>query len=698
MAHTDQNLDENELFESALSLSNPDIALAKIAEDEEKDDNGLTGPERAKIIKAAQKCSKDAESYWSDQYDEMLTDWEFYDGTQEKQWTEKMLSKRKGRPVRTINQLPKFVARVVAETKKNPPSIKLSPRETGDRLKAQIGSGIIRFIEDCSGAKYCYTNALEAATIGGLGFFRVSFNQDGKILIKKIKDVFDWYMDPDSVEGDGSDAQYYIHHSKKKNGKKSVDCYEYWWAEGEPDDNDRKVYWAIIEGAEVLEYGEFPSRIIPIFPVMGSDLQYKGERTVKGIIRDLRDPQASYNFMKSVDEETLAMTPKPFIMMEEGTIAGLESDYRRAGINVVEYKSVNSRNMAAAPPNLAPLQTSASAITANAVAGAMQDMREVSGIYDSALGAPSQELSGKAILAKQGAADAGQFQFTESLQKTLAQAGKCIMQMIMPVMGEQRTIRTLGEDGVMAMVDLGTPQVDPVTGQPVELDLDFSDMDISVTSGPAYATRREAASQTFQDIIKALPETGSVLADLAVSNLDAPGAEEGARRLKLMLPPQLQEQKPGQQIPADQLQQQLMTIQQQNQQLQQQLMQQQQANQMLLMKVQKNTQDFLTGKQMDNSTKITIAQMQIAAGQQEQVTNIIHENELQQNELMADALKENAKLQTEVQKPVPQPVPNSVTVNNTRVEAPPAAQPYSPLTPWDLKAPLPGNDLSEYLG
>lgn len=697
MAYTDQNIDENDLFSESFVASNPDLALAQLEKDEEKDDNGLTGGERAKIIKDAQKAARDAKAYWSDQYDEMLTDWEFYDGTDNKQWTQKMLDKRRGRPIRTINQLPKFVARVVAETKKNPPAIKLSPRESGDRLKAQIGSGLIRFIEDSCGAKYTYTNALESAVIGGFGFIRVSFNANGKILIKKVKDVFNWYIDPDSEEGDGSDAQYFVRTYKKKNGKKQVDCFEYWWAEGDPDDNERKVFWAIIEGNDVCEYGEFPSRIIPVFPVMGTDLQYDGERTVKGLVRDMRDPQASYNFMKSVDEETLAMTPKPFALMEEGTIAGLEGDYRRAGINVVEYKTTNSRNLAAAPPNLAPLQTGASAITANAVSGAMQDMREVSGIYDSALGAPTSELSGKAILAKQGAADAGQFQFTENLQKTLAQVGRCLMQMIKPIMGDNTSIRILGEDGVMSMVDLGVPQVDPTTGQPVELDLDFSDMDISITSGPAYATRREAASQTFQDIIKALPETGSVLADLAVGNLDAPGAEEGARRLKLMLPPQLQEQKPGDQMPADQLQAQLAQMQQQTQMLQQQLVQQQQANQMLLMKVQKNTQDFLTGKQMDNQTKITIAQMQINAGQQSQVADIVHESEMQQNDLMAEAMKENAKLTAELQKPIAPPVPNTVTINNTKLE-PAKPDPYSPLAPWQLQATLPGNEFGGILG
>lgn len=690
-----QDLDAQ--FEEALTMSNPDLAFDKMEDDEEKDENGLTGSERAKIIKEAQRRYQEAEAYWSDQYEEMFTDWEFFDGTQDRQWSERMLNKRKGKPVRTINQLPKFVARIVAETRKTPPSIKLNPRESGDKLKAQIGSGLIRYIEDVSGAKFVYSQALQHATIGGFGWFRATFTEAGRILIKGVKDPFMWLMDPNAEEADGSDSSYFIRKYSKNTGeRKKKACYEYWWADGEQDDNDRKVYWAIIEGGVVVEYGEFPSRIIPIFPVIPKDLSYRGERTVKGLVRDLRDPQANYNFNKSSQEETMAMTPKPFVMAEVGTIpAELYPDWRRAGINLVEYQAKNASNTQAIPPNLAPLSSGALQYVDSAVNSSMQDMREVSGIYDSALGAPTQELSGKAILAKAQSADNGQFEYTEALQRSMAQLGKCLLHMIKPVMGDAGSIRILGEDGVMSMIDLGVPQIDPITGKPVEIDLDFSEMDLSVSSGLAYATRREAASQTFQDIIKALPETGIVLADLAVGNIDAAGAEEGARRLKALFEsqyPQMKEMKVGEQMPADQLQQQLMVGQQQIQTLTQQLQQLQQENQMLAMKVQKNTQDYLTGKVIDANNRVVLKNMDIQAGNQEQIIDIMHENEMQQNELVADAVKASAQIQAEASKPIPQAVPNSVSI--TTIEAP-KPEPVQPLEPWTLKAPLPFNVMGQ---
>ena len=119
-----------------------------------------------------------------------------------------------------------------------------------------------------------------------------------------MKDPFTWFIDPDSEEADGSDAKYVVSHSRKKDGKKIVECYEYWWKE------EGKVFWAIIEGNEVLEFGEFPSEYIPIVPVYGIDVQYRDNRTVKGIIRDLRDPQSSYNYMKSQEMETIAIRLK----------------------------------------------------------------------------------------------------------------------------------------------------------------------------------------------------------------------------------------------------------------------------------------------------------------------------------------------------------------------------------------------------
>lgn len=668
--------------------------------DEVDEETGLTGSEKVKIIKKAQKCARMAHGYWDEKYEEIEKDWDFYDGTDSKQWSQEALAKRKNRPTMTFNQLPKFVSKVTAESKKNPPAIKLSPRENGDRLKADIGMGLVRYIEDSCGAKYAYTHALQCATIGGIGWVKVTYDEK-RIIIKKVKDAFSWFIDPDSEEADGSDAKFMISHARKKDGKKIVECYEYWWKE------DDKVYWSIIEGNEVLEYGEFPSKYLPIVPVYGMDIQYRDNRTVKGIIRDLRDPQASYNYMKSQEMETVAMAPKPFVATPEGQIdASRIKDYHRLGINVLEYKVVDNANHDIAAPNFSTAQPNIQWMQ-QITAGAQNDMREVSGIYDTALGSDTKVMSGAAIIAKSSNAEAGQYNFTENLQASIQQVGKIVISLIKPIMGELGIIRILGEDGQQTIIDLQAPQVDPVTGQPVMIDLDFDEMDISVSSAPAYATRREAGAQAIQDIMQAIPDKAGILADIAVGNLDVPGATEAAKRLKLTLPPEMQQSDAGMipQAMADQIMQvSEQTIQQQQNVINQLRTELARANaliesQAITAQVEANTtlsQEAMrqagndNRKQMELAAKANSDDKKIISDSQKQNQQIIAEAQKQNQQLMAKAVGERQKYEMEItkqtianQKPES---PNSVTISNTEVNSTP-----KPDYALEVVNPLPGN-------
>ena len=669
--------------------------------DELDDEVGLTGSEKSKIIAKAQKCARMAHSYWDEKYNEIEKDWDFYDGTDNKQWSEEALIKRgKKLPTLTFNQIPKFVSKVTSESKKAPPSIKLAPRENSDRLKADIGMGLVRYIEDSCGAKYAYTHALQCAAIGGIGWLKVTYDEN-RIYIKKVKDAFSWFIDPDSEESDGSDAKYMISHSRKKDGKKLVDCYEYWWKE------DDKVFWSIIEGNELLEYGEFPSKYLPIIPVYGMDIQYRDNRTIKGIVRDLRDPQSSYNYMKSKEMESVSMTPKPFVAVAEGMIdAERIKDYHRLGINVLEYKTTDANNNATQTPNFSTAQPNIQWMQ-QVTTGAQNDLREVSGIYDTALGANTKVMSGTAIVAQTSNAEAGQYNFTENLQSSIQQTGKVVISLIKPIMGEQGMIRILGEDGQQSIIDLQIPQVDPITGQPVMIDLDFDEMDISVSSAPAYATRRDAGAQAIQDIMQAIPDKAGILADIAVSNLDVPGAQEAAKRLKMTLPPEMQQTDAGMipQAMADQIMQ-----------VSEQTIQQQQnvINQLRTELARMNAlieTDSVTA-QMDANTKLTQEAMRqagndrrkemelaakansddkkIVSDAQKQNNQLIADAQKQNQQLMANAVKDNQKYEMELTKQAvanqKQDMPNSLTISNTEVNTQP-----KPDYGMKIVTPLPGN-------
>ncbi len=104
--------------------------------------------------------------------------------------------------------------------------------------------------------------------------------------------------------------------------------------------------------------------------------------------------------------------------------------------------------------------------------------------------------------------------------------------------------------------------------------LNVGTYDLSVSVGPSYNTKRVEAVDAMTQVMQGNPQVMQVAGDIFFRNMDWHGAEEIADRMKLMLPPQLQQQ--DDQVPP-QIQQAMMQVQQAQQELQQ---QQQQMGQM----------------------------------------------------------------------------------------------------------------------
>lgn len=661
---------------------------------------GLSYERKKEIEKKVSEDQSRTLTYWSPKYTAMGTDWDFYDGDNNKQWAQEALDARKGRPTLTINHCPKFVKSVVGESKKNPPAIKINPRSSEDKLKADIGSGIVRYIEDCSGASVVYNYALKCAAIGGLGWWRILVDKKAKnpakrVRIKRIKDAFEWYMDPDAEEPDGSDSMFFFNKKESKEGKKSCTYSEHWWKE-EGEEEDR-VFWAILKNGEVQKYGEWYTGSIPIYCCLGEDIQYQGNRTLKGVIRNLQDVQRVYNYNKSQETEEIALKIKNGVIAQEGQLEGYEDDWVRAQstpVSILYYKNVGFGDEPAPPPAFASekVDTSWAPVIAQGAAG---DMREITGIYDTALGAESKELSGKAIEAKQSASDSSQYDFTESLQTTLSRTGWDLIELIPEVYKDETVITILGEDGKQNKFDLNRPIIDPVDGQPKMIDItDFSEYDISISTGPAYATRRQAGSEALKDLMKALPEKQAMLiSDLTTRSIDAPYMDEAADRLYNALPEEVKNPpkpvEPGmvpQEVAGQMMASAKETIETQQkviQELRNQTFQQEQV-------IKKNADVELAKNTQDNSTKVFIERMKQAGSDERQRREIFAEFEKTQMEIAADAQKsitdaaagirqEQIKQDGENRSAaMQQDAPNSVTISNTKVDnvgAPPMGIP-----------------------
>lgn len=341
-----------------------------------------------------------------------------------------------------------------------------------------------------------------------------------------------------------------------------------------------KVTQHIISGAELLKSVDWAGKYIPIVPVYGDEvIDERGKRWFRSLIRDAKSAQQMFNYWRTTTTELIALAPKAPWIGEEGAF---DADPHWDTANSVSHPKLEYAK-GAPPPQRQPF----SGVPAGALQEALNandDMKSIIGMYDASLGARSNETSGRAILARQREGDVSTFHFIDNLSRAIRHGGRILLDLIPLVYSSERMVRILGEDLAPAAVKIA-PTGQPVTEQADEAgrivgriyDLTAGKYDLTVSSGPSFTTRREEAALQMESFIQKVPQAAPLIGDLYAEALDWPLAGKIGERLKLLLPPQLQESGGGQpqNQPAlppqvqQQIQQGMQVIQQQGQQLQQ---------------------------------------------------------------------------------------------------------------------------------
>jgi len=99
----------------------------------------------------------------------------------------------------------------------------------------------------------------------------------------------------------------------------------------------------------------------------------------------------------------------------------------------------------------------------------------------------------------------------------------------------------LGTDGVEDYATINTFAINEETGEREKInDLAVGTFDTTITLGPSFATKRQEAADTYQQLLQGNPEIWGIAGDLIFKSMDLPYADEIAERLRSMLPPQIQ--------------------------------------------------------------------------------------------------------------------------------------------------------------
>lgn len=438
---------------------------------------------------------------------------------------------------------------------------------------------------------------------------------DQELCIKRVRNPLTVYLDPNCQEADGSDArfafvveelpedEYEAQYPKAEKvdwtadeelsewfGEKKVRVAEYWWIEETDrtmhqlsdgsvcsDEEYQKaiaegitpptpaqsrtmkvktVKWARINGKQYLEGPKnWPGKWIPIIPVWGNEVEIDGKVIHTSMIHNSKDAQRLYDYSRSAFAERVALTPKAPFIAAVGATENFEREWstaNTANLSVLHFNHIDESGNPIPPPR----RESAADIPAG-FAQDMQmsehDIQSTLGMYNASLGATSNEKSGRAILARQKEGDITNFHYHDNLARAIRHVGRIIVDLAPKILDSTRVIRILGMDGKadMAQIDPNQPlAVNKVGGQEI-FNIGVGTYDVAVSAGPSYTTRRQEAADAMVQMTQGNPALFPLIGDLMIRSMDWPMADEIADRIKIMLPPQIQqaEQKEGEQSP-----------------------------------------------------------------------------------------------------------------------------------------------------
>lgn len=307
-----------------------------------------------------------------------------------------------------------------------------------------------------------------------------------------------------------------------------------------------EIWQYIIDGADILdEPKKWVGSHIPVVSVIGNEIP-SGESVIRhGIIRFLKEPSRLYNYWRSVAMDVIGKQPRAPFVAPISAIEGLEKYYEAPDLSpVLPYNPNPDLPNGGRPSREMPPQPPAAMWQESQISQA--EMNAAVGIYPSALGARSNETSGKAIAARQRESDTGTYIYFDNFAHAMRRSGTILVDLISKVYDGERIQRILGPDSREAFVPINQTVKDAFGNDRIVNDITTAKFDVRIDVGPTYTTAREASREQLGQLMQTNPQLFSIIGDKYIETLDIPEAGEIAERVKAAMGPQAggQQQQP----------------------------------------------------------------------------------------------------------------------------------------------------------
>jgi hypothetical protein len=558
--------------------------------------------EKETLVSQARDRYVKAKEVWGPIYEKARADLKFLSDEPDAQWDPEDLQKRKavGLSCITLDKVDQSVHQVINNIRQNTPAINVIPDgEGGTQKTADAFKGIIKGIEYNSRADSAYDTGAENAVKARIGFIRVDneYSDDEtflqKLCIKRVVNPLACYIDPMSIEVDGSDANWgfvldtmtvrefkanwpeknpiSFDADKKSDGSAAKDDDEIMIAEyfckemvkrdivqlrnGETADfaegldytskrtvSKIKITRSKLSGDDELETTTFPGKYIPIVPVYGKEAWEDGKRRLQSLISKVKPGARLHNTWASIETDMLMKASRSPVTAAEGSYERHIDAYRNPDkYPVLPYTAYDSKGQLLPPPQrLDPFPIPTGVV--NARRESVDDIKAAMGIFNASLGLQSNETSGVAIARRQQQGDSATFHYGDNLVKSIEQVGRILVHAIPEIYDTERFLLSVDEEDKTSIVGVNGAMAD---GQEEPVDLKAGRYTVRVTTGASSSTKRQETVAALGEMFAGNPDLIARFGDIYFKNSDFAGAQAMASRAEKMLPPELKEDENG---------------------------------------------------------------------------------------------------------------------------------------------------------
>lgn len=298
-----------------------------------------------------------------------------------------------------------------------------------------------------------------------------------------------------------------------------------------------KICQYIISGSAVLEGpNEWAGSHFPFVPVYGEYMVVAGKIVWYGLPRFSKDAQRAHNWaMTSLYERTASASNAQWMATAKQAL-GHTDKWAEAHKKNFPFMLYNTDPEAPGPPQrIGGADVPVAFIQAAQMSAAA--LNNTTGITLANEGRVSNETSGRAIRARQDEGMVATYNFGDNMAKAHKRIAEIVIDLMPKIIDTPRSLRILGKDGSEKYIRVNEPDA---TGKILN-DLSQGKIDLVVTTGPSFATQRQEAAEFYTTFSQANPVVAAVAADLIVKAQDYPMSDAIAERLRMGLPPAIQQ-------------------------------------------------------------------------------------------------------------------------------------------------------------